>query len=127
MDLSGRKVAVTKGSLESAELQRLSPRAIPIEYENSKETIRAYVAREVDYIVVGSAVIESIHDVPMRDNTQLVLLLKDSPCYIGVRKGEQRLLARVNKVLDEAGQSGLMTINALIWFKTTLPPNFCKK
>jgi polar amino acid transport system substrate-binding protein len=126
-ELSGRKVAVTKGSLESAELRRLSPQSLPVEYENSKDILRAYVGKEVDHIAVGSAVVESIPDVPARDNTKLMLLLKDSPCYIGVRKGEQRLLARVNKVLDEAGGSGVMTINALIWFKTTLPPGFFKK
>lgn len=126
-ELSGRKVAVTKGSLESAELRRLSPQSLPVEYDNSKDILRAYVSKEVDHIAVGSAVVESIPDVPARDNTKLMLLLKDSPCYIGVRKGEQRLLARVNKVLDEAGGSGVMTINALIWFKTTLPPGFFKK
>lgn len=126
-ELSGRKVAVTKGSLESAELRRLSPQSLPVEYENSKDILRAYVKKEIDHIAVGSAVVESIPDVPARDNTKLMLLLKDSPCHIGVRKGEQRLLARVNKVLDEAGGSGVMTINALIWFKTTLPPGFFKK
>ena len=125
-DMAGRKVAVTKGSLEATELQRVAPTAVPLEFDNSKDIIQAYVTGKVDRIAVGSAVIESISDTAVRDDTKLLLMIKNSPCYIGVRKGQSALLARVNKVLTQAKQSGVMTINAMLYFKTTLPPDFFK-
>jgi len=126
-DLSGRRVAFVRGSLEGAELRRTAPAATPVEFENSKDIIQAYVKRQVDYIAVGSAVIESIDDVQARDQTRLLITLKDSPCYIGLRKGEPRLQERINKVLRDASRSGAMTVNAMIWFKATLPPDFFKR
>ena len=125
-DMAGRKVAVTKGSLEATELQRVAPNAVPLEFDNSKDIIQAYASGKVDRIAVGSPVIESISDSTVRDDTKLLLTIKDSPCYIGVRKGQAALLARVNKILTQAKKSGVMTINALLYFKTTLPPDFFK-
>lgn len=126
-DVSGRRVAVLRGSLEDTELRKVAPHATPVELDSTKEIIQAYVDKKIDYIAVGSPVIETIDDLPTRDQTKLLITLKDSPCYIGIRKGEQRLLERVNKTLLDTSRSGVMTLNALTWFKATLPKDFFKR
>lgn len=120
----GRRIGVTQGSLEDEELARRLPDAQAVRYENSAAIIEAYVKNQIDYLAVGNVVIESIKDVAVRDRTRRLLLLKDSPCHIGVHKDEARLLARVNRFLLEAGDSQALMINAMVWFKATLPADF---
>ena len=122
--LAGRRVGVSQGSVEEAELARRAPQATIVRLENSKAIIEAYLRHDIEFMAVGSAVVESVTDVTARDRLRLHLMLKDSPCYIGVRKGEAALLARVNRFLKEASESQAMTVNAMLWFKATLPPDF---
>lgn len=123
-DFKGRRIGVSKGSVEETELLKVAPHAEVVRLENSKAIIEAYLKRDVEFMAIGSAVVESIQDVPARDETGLKLMLKNSPCFIGVRKGETALLERVNKFLREASDSQAMTVNAMIWFKATLPADF---
>ncbi|MBW8722096.1 MAG: transporter substrate-binding domain-containing protein [Polaromonas sp.] len=123
----GRRIGVTKGSLEEELLLRRLPAAAVVRYDNSAAIIDAYLKHEIEYIAAANVVIESIKDVTARDRTRFVLMLNESPCYIGVRKGEERLLARVNKFLREAGESQALAINAMVWFKATLPTDFFKR
>ena len=122
-----RRIGVTKGSLEEGLLLARLPGAAVVRYDNSAAIIDAYLKNEIEYIAAANVVIESIKDVSARDRTRFVLMLNESPCYIGVRKGEERLLARVNKFLREAGESQALAINAMVWFKATLPANFFKR
>ncbi|WP_175541793.1 transporter substrate-binding domain-containing protein [Polaromonas sp. YR568] len=122
-----RRIGVTKGSLEEELLLRRLPGAAVVRYENSAAIIDAYLKHEIEYIAAANVVIESIKDVGARDRTRFVLMLNESPCYIGVRKGEERLLARVNKFLREASESQALAINAMVWFKATLPADFFKR
>lgn len=122
-----RRIGVTKGSLEEEQLLRRLPGAAVVRYDNSAAIIDAYLKHEIEYIAAANVVIESIKDVAARDRTRFVLMLNESPCYIGVRKGEERLLARVNKFLREASESQALAINAMVWFKATLPANFFKR
>ena len=62
-------------------------------------------------------------DIALRDGTLCRHVLKESPCRIGVRKGEQHLLARIERFVDDAGPLAL-TVNAMLWFKTTFPTGF---
>ncbi len=120
----GRRIGVTQGSLDEAELLRKLPAATVVRFENSAAIMDAYLKHEVEYMAVGNVVVESIKDVTARDRTKRVFLLKDSPCFIGVHKQEPRLLARVNRFLQEAGDSQALMVNAMVWFKATLPEDF---
>jgi polar amino acid transport system substrate-binding protein len=122
--LKGRRVGVTKGSLEEEEVARKLPAAEIVRYEHSAAIIEAYLKHEIEYIAAPNVVIEAIGDVPARDRAKRVLVLKESPCYIGVRKNEPRLLARVNEFLMQAGESQALAINAMVWFKATFPADF---
>jgi len=47
--------------------------------------------------------------------TEYKLLLKDSPNFIGVAKGEDKLRLRVNEIIAEAKKSGELDAMAKKW------------
>ena len=48
-------------------------------------------------------------------NVEYKLLLKDSPCFIGVAKGEDALLAKVNAIIAAAKQAGELEALSKKW------------
>lgn len=125
-DFKDRRVGVTKGSLEEAELRKQLPAATPVLFENSAKIIDAYMNQDIEYIAAGNVIIEAIKDSRVRLQTQRKHLLKDSPCYIGLRKGEPRVLQAVNGFIQRANNSQALMVSALQWFRATLPPDFFK-
>lgn len=125
-DFKGRRVGVTKGSLEETELRKQLPAAEPVLFENSAKIIEAYLKQDIEYIAAGNVIIEAIKDSRVRLQTERKHLLKDSPCYIGVRKGEPRMLQTVNGFIQRANSSQALMVSALQWFRATLPPDFFK-
>ena len=47
--------------------------------------------------------------------TEFKLLLKDSPNYIGVAKGEDKLKEKVNEIIADARKSGELNAMAMKW------------
>jgi polar amino acid transport system substrate-binding protein len=52
---------------------------------------------------------------------QTKFLLKNSPCYVGVMKGEEALLKEVNRLITEAKQDGLLEGFSQKWLKAPFP------
>ena len=48
-------------------------------------------------------------------NTEFKLLLKDSPNFIGVAKGEDKLRNKVNEIIADAKKSGDLNKMAMKW------------
>jgi polar amino acid transport system substrate-binding protein len=51
-------------------------------------------------------------------------MLKDSPCYIGMAKGEVALQAKVNELIKAALASGELNDISMKWLKAPLPKGF---
>lgn len=125
-DWKDRRIGAARGSVEAAEAAAQLPTAKIVQLENSQAIIDAYARREIEFIAVGNVVVEAIPDIALRDGTLCLHVLKESPCHIGVRKGEQHLLARIDRFIDDAGPLAL-TVNAMIWFKSTFPTRFYQR
>ena len=124
--LKGRRVGVVRGSLEESELKAQAPQATAVSFDSSAPLLDAYVGRTIDAFAAGNVVAESIPDAALRERTRRVAVLRQSPCYIGVRKGEPRLLARVDAFLAQARSSQALMVNAMHWFKHSLSPEMFK-
>ena len=48
-------------------------------------------------------------------NTEFKLLLKDSPNFIGVAKGEDKLRTRVNEIIADAKKNGELNKLSMKW------------
>jgi polar amino acid transport system substrate-binding protein len=115
-DLSGKTIGVTRGALEDAELTKIAPTGADIKrFEDNNTTIAAFVSGQVQVIATGASVAGNIMAKNPQLNTEFKLLLKDSPNYIGVGKGEDKLRAKINEILAKAKKDGELDKLARKW------------
>jgi polar amino acid transport system substrate-binding protein len=115
-DLAGKTVAVTRGAIEDQELTKVAPAGADLKrFEDNNATVSAFVSGQTQLLATGA----SVAGVMMQRNPQLnaeyKLLLKDSPNFIGVAKGEDALRTRVNAIIAEAKKSGDIDKMAQKW------------
>lgn len=121
-DLSGKTVAVTRGALEDLELSKVAPAdAILKRYEDNNTTMTAFLSGQVDLIATGNTVTAAIlaRNPPVRPEPKFVI--KDSPCYVGLSKGEPDLLAKVNEIIATAKADGSLDALSVKWLGQPLP------
>ena len=87
-DMGGKSVAVTRGAMEDQELAKVAPANVDFKrFEDNNATIAAFVAGQTQTLATSAAVAGDM----MQKNPQLgaeyKLLLKDSPCFIGICQG----------------------------------------
>ena len=122
-DLKGHIVGVAQGSLEDLELskQDFSSQIIIKRFANNSLTASSLISGQTELIATGNAVAAQL----IRDNPeqgiQKQFIMKNSPCYVGVRKGDKDLLDRVNTIIAELKRSGELNQLSLKWFKEPLP------
>jgi polar amino acid transport system substrate-binding protein len=106
-DLAGKSVSVTRGAIEDQELTKVAPATADIKrFEDNNATVSAFVAGQVQAIATGASVAGNMMGKNPQLNTEYKLLLKDSPNFIGVGKGEDKLRLKVNEILAEAKKNG---------------------
>lgn len=115
-DLAGKSVGVTRGAMEDQELSKVAPANTDTKrFEDNNATIAAFVSGQVQFVALGASVAGNM----MAKNPQLAseykLLLKESPNFIGVGKGEDKLRLKVNEILAEAKKSGDLDTMANKW------------
>lgn len=111
-DLGGKTIAVAKGAMEEQELAKVGPSTMEFKrYEDQAASTAAFVAGQTQ--VIATSV--SNAGLMMQKNPQLgaeyKLLIKDSPNFVGVAKGEDALRAKVNEIILAARKDG--TIDAM--------------
>jgi polar amino acid transport system substrate-binding protein len=115
-DLKGRTVGVAQGSLEDLELSKLPTGTVKMKrFASNSLTASALVSGQVELIATGNVVAAKL----MRDNPDKQidrkLVLKNSPCYIGVRRGDTELLQRVNAIITDLKTSGKLNSFSQKW------------
>lgn len=115
-DLTGKSIAVTRGAIEDQELTKIAQAGADIKrFEDNNATVSAFVSGQVQLVATGASVAGNM----MARNPQLgaeyKLLLKDSPNFIGVGKGEDKLRLKVNEILAEAKKTGDLDKMAMKW------------
>ena len=115
-DLAGKTVAVTRGAIEDMEITKLAPPAADIRrFEDNAATVSAFVSGQVQVIATGASVAGNLMARNPQLNTEYKLLIKDSPNFIGVAKGEDALRTRVNEIIAAAKTSGDLDRMAMRW------------
>lgn len=115
-DLAGKTVGVTRGAIEDMELSKIAPSSTDIKrFEDNNATVAAFVSGQVQAIATGASVAGNMMARNPRLDAEYKFVLKDSPNFIGVAKGEDALRARVNEVIAEAKKSGELDRLAQKW------------
>ena len=106
-DLGGKSVAVTRGAIEDQELNKVAPANTDIKrFEDNNATVSAFVSGQTQLIATGASVAGNMIQKNPQLGAEYKLLLKDSPNFIGVGKGEDALRLKVNEVIAAAKKAG---------------------
>lgn len=106
-DLTGKSVAVTRGAMEDQELAKVAPPGVDVKrFEDHAASISAFVSGQTQAIATSASTAGTIMVKNPQLQTEYKLLLKDSPNFIGVAKGEDKLRTRVNEIIAEARKAG---------------------
>ncbi|WOA52873.1 transporter substrate-binding domain-containing protein [Dickeya solani] len=122
--LQGKTIGVTRGAVEDMVLTEAAPKTVDIKrYEDNNTTLSAYLSGQVQYIATGNLVIAAIAEKNPAKAPVAKFMLKDSPCYIGLKKDEPALKAKINELIEKAVKDN--TLNGLSekWLKAPLPAN----
>ena len=115
-DLGGKTVGVTRGAIEDMEITKLAPASADVKrFEDNNATVSAFVAGQVQAIATGASVAGNMMQRNPQLNAEYKLLIKDSPNFIGVAKGEDKLRTRVNEIIAAAKTSGDIDKMAQKW------------
>jgi polar amino acid transport system substrate-binding protein len=115
-DLNGKSIGVTRGAMEDQELGKIAPAGLDVKrFEDNNVTVSAYVSGQTQLIATGASVAGVMMVKNPQLGTEFKLLLKDSPNFIGVAKGEDKLRLKVNEIIAEAKKSGEIDKMATKW------------
>jgi polar amino acid transport system substrate-binding protein len=115
-DLAGKSVGVTRGAMEDQELAKVAPANVDVKrFEDNNATVAAFVSGQTQFIATGASVAANMIQQNPKLAAEYKLLLKDSPNFIGVAKGEDALRLKVNTIIAEAKKSGELEKIAQKW------------
>ena len=106
-DLAGKTIAVTRGSVDDTELSKVAPAGADIKrFEDNNATVSSYLAGQVQLLATSAQVASTVMAKKPDQGTEYKFGLKDSPNFIGVAKGEEKLRAKVNEIIAAAKKNG---------------------
>ncbi|MGR4871605.1 transporter substrate-binding domain-containing protein [Variovorax sp. LARHSF232] len=108
-DMAGKTVAVTRGAMEDQELNKVAPPNVDYRrFEDNNATIAAFVSGQTQTLAASGAVAAQMIEKNPQIKAEFKLLLKDSPCFIGIAKSEEPLKAKVNEIIAAARKDGTL-------------------
>jgi polar amino acid transport system substrate-binding protein len=115
-DMAGKTVAVTRGAMEDQELNKVAPPNVDYRrFEDNNATIAAFVAGQTQTLATSAAVAGDMLAKNPKVSAEFKLLLKDSPCFVGVAKGETSLKTKVNEIIAAAKKDGTLDAMSKKW------------
>ena len=106
-DLAGKSVGVTRGAIEDMELSKIAPATADVKrFEDNNATVAAFVSGQVQVLATGASVAGNMMARNPNLSVEYKFVLKDSPNFIGVGKGEDKLRLKVNEIIAAAKASG---------------------
>ena len=115
-DLAGKSISVTRGSVDDAELTKVAPPTTELRrFEDNNSTVSAFIAGQTQLIATSAQVAGNMMARNAQMGIEYKFVLKDSPNFIGVAKGEDKLRLKVNEILADAKKNGDIDKMAQKW------------
>jgi len=121
------KVGATLGTLEEIAFSEAAGQDANImRFDDQATTVQAFLTGQVDLIVTGNAIAAQIMKDHPEMNVESKFILQQSPCHIGVRRGDEALLYWVNAFIYYHTLNQNLDKLSMKWFNEPLPkfPNF---
>ncbi|WP_343620940.1 transporter substrate-binding domain-containing protein [Ralstonia sp.] len=121
-DLAGKTIGVTRGSTEDLALSALVPASATIKrYEDNNATAQSYLIGQVQLVTLGNIVANAVNERTKLRQLDVKFPVEDTPCYVGVAKGEPALLDKVNVIITKLKTDGRLNDLSQRWIKMPLP------
>ncbi|UPR46425.1 transporter substrate-binding domain-containing protein [Vibrio cyclitrophicus] len=121
-DLKGKTVGVTRGSVEDIELSKLvTSDTVLKRYEDNNATLSAYLSGQTSIIATGNLVVAEIANRHPSRAPEVKFMLQNSPCYIGVMKGDTELQDAINELISKAKTDGKLEKISQKWLRASFP------
>lgn len=122
-DLAGMSVGLTSGTLEDLELTKIAPESTEIvRFGDNAATRAAFESGQIDVLVSGNTVAAAISANDPDISIETKFILKESPAFIGVKKGNLDLLFWVNTFILHKTLGGELNGLSETWLGQSLPP-----
>jgi len=121
-DLTGLKAGVTGGTIEDIELSETAPDGVQIvRFGDNAATLEAYKSGQVDVLVTGNTVAANL--AANNDDIELEtkFVIKESPAFMGIKKGDMDLLRWVNVFILHKRLGGELDDLSQKWLGQKLP------
>ncbi len=123
-DLQGKTIGVTRGSTEDLALTAMAPASVTIKrYEDNNATAQSYLTGQVQLVTLGNIVANAVNERTKLRQLDMKFPVEETPCYVGVAKGEEPLLHKVNAIIAKAKSDGRLNEMSKRWMKLSLPAN----
>jgi polar amino acid transport system substrate-binding protein len=124
-DLKGHTIGVAQGSLEDLEISKQPAGTMQVRrFASNSLTASALVSGQVELIATGNVVANKLMRDNPSQNIEKKIIMKNSPCYIGIRKGDTKLVERVDEIIADLVQSGTLNTLSMKWLGEPLPQKF---
>ena len=121
-DLAGKTVGVTRGSVEDLELSKLVGSDVTIKrFEDNNTTISAFVSGQTKLIATGNVIVSDIANKYPKTAPEAKFSIKNSPCYIGIKKKQPELQTFLNDLISELKSNGKLNEISKKWLRINLP------
>lgn len=122
-DLADKKVGLTGGTLEDLELTKTAPESAEIiRFGDNAATLAAYASGQIDVLVTGNTVAAGFSTKNPGKNLETKFIIKESPAFIGIKKGNFDLLQWVNVFILHKKLGGDLNTFSEKWLGQKLPP-----
>ncbi len=113
---------MTRGSTEDLSLTKLAPASATIKrYEDNNATAQSYLTGQVQLVTLGNIVANAVNERTRLRQLDAKFAVEDTPCYVGVAKGEDALLRKVDAIITKARSDGRLNDMSQRWMKMPLP------
>ncbi len=121
-DLAGKTIGVTRGSTEDLALTAVAPPSATIKrYEDNNATAQSYLTGQVQLVTLGNIVANAVNERTRLRQLDAKFPVEETPCYIGVGKGEDALLKKLDEIIAKAKTDGSLNDLSVRWMKMPLP------
>ncbi|MFJ3045646.1 transporter substrate-binding domain-containing protein [Herbaspirillum chlorophenolicum] len=121
-DLAGKTVGVARGTFQDIQLTDTAPKSTTIKrYEDNNAMISAYVSGQVQLVGTGDFVAYALGEKAPDNKPMLKYIINESSCSVGLNKGEEALLTKVNETITAAKKSGELNTIVKKWLNVPLP------
>lgn len=122
-DLKGLKIGVTNGTLEDLEITKSAPKSAKIvRFGDNAATLSAFSSGQVQVLIAGNTAAAALAESAPSLDIVRKFIIKDSPCFIGIKKGNNDLLRWVNVFILHKKLGGDLNKISQKWLGQDLPP-----